>query len=210
MFKDRFDAAHQLALQLQEYKNNKDIVIIAIPRGGLELGYVLARELSAPLDVLLTKKIGAPFEPEVAIGSVSLDHEVIDPRFAQLSHAYQEYIDAEIKKIRQTLKDRYEQYRGKTAPLKLKDKIVILTDDGVATGHTLISAIELIKKEQPREVIVAIPVAPANTVKKIESLVDKLACLVIPHTFYSVSQFYEDFSQVEDNEAIRLLTQANA
>jgi predicted phosphoribosyltransferase len=208
MFNDRFDAAHQLALHLTEYKNNKDVVVVAIPRGGLELGYVMAKELSAPLDVLLTKKIGAPHEPEVAIGSVSLDHELIDPRFEQLSHAYREYIDEEVKNIRKTLKERYLQYRGTTQPLDLKNKIVILTDDGVATGHTLLAAIELIKKEHPQKIVVAVPVAPRETARKIQQAADELVCLLIPSAFYSVSQFYDDFSQVEDETAIHLLAEA--
>ncbi len=209
MFNDRFDAAHQLAMQLTEYKNNKDVVVIAIPRGGLELGYVIAKELNAPLDVLLTKKIGAPFEPEVAIGSVSLEHALIDPRFATLVPAYQIYIEQEIRKIRSLLKERYKQYRDDKQPLSMKNKIVIVSDDGVATGYTLLAAIELIKKEHPKKIIVAVPVAPRDTAKKIQATADKLICLIIPETFHSVGQFYHDFSQVEDTEAVRLLAEAN-
>jgi predicted phosphoribosyltransferase len=131
MFEDRYDAAEQLVRKLQAYKDNKDVVIIAIPRGALQIGSVLAKELNAPLDVIFVKKIGALEDPELAVGTISMTQQVIDPFYKS---AHKKYIEGQIKEIRAKLSERSSKYRGNRAPLDLKDKIVILTDDGIAMG----------------------------------------------------------------------------
>ena len=208
MFEDRFHAARLLADQLEQYKNNKDVVIIAIPRGALEIGYVLAQELHVPLDVIFTKKIGAPGQPEFAIGAVSMEHMVIAPEFADYPEL-EEYCKQQAKEIRKLLAQRIKLYRGTMPPLNLKDKIVIVTDDGVATGRTLKLTLELIKEFKPKKIIVAVPVGPRHTIESLRKQVDEVVCLEESDTFMSVGQFYRHFGQLEDEMAIDLLTRAN-
>jgi putative phosphoribosyl transferase len=205
MFEDRYDAAEQLVRKLQAYKDNKDVVIIAIPRGALEIGSVLAKELNAPLDVIFVKKIGSLEDPELAVGTVSMTQQVIEPFYKK---EHKEYIEQQIKEIRAKLSERSNKYRGNKAPLDLKGKIVILTDDGIATGHTLQLAIELIKKENPKKLIVAVPVGPPEVISELRKDVDELICLEQPEFLLAIGAFYKRFPQVEDEQAIELLTKA--
>lgn len=202
MFKDRFDAGRQLAKALQHYKN-RDGVVLAVPRGGVEIGYVLARELDLPLEVVLSKKIGHPNQPEFAIGAVSLESRIVNER----PDVSEEYIEKETNRLRQLLRERYKSYYGDRQPLSLEDKIVIVVDDGIATGNTLLSTVELVRHHRPRWVVVAIPVAPPDSLRHIEQAkgVDEVVCLLAPRDFYAVGQFYENFDQVEDEEVRRLL-----
>ena len=204
MYKDRQDAAHKLAEQLQEYKNKDDVIILAIPRGSLEIGAILADELHAPLDVIFVKKIGAPGNREMAIGSVSMNRLSVAPEYQHLT----EYIDAQVKDIRTTLKKRIKNYRGDMPKVDLKNKTVILIDDGVATGKTLMMAIDVIKDHDPKKIIVAIPVGPASTIEQIKKKVDTVICPLIPASFYAVGQFYTTFPQIEDEQAIKILKKA--
>jgi predicted phosphoribosyltransferase len=206
MFRDRFDAAYQLATRLAQYKNNKDVVILAIPRGGLELGYVLAQELHASLDIILAKKIGYPGNEEYAIGAVGLTTVILTPTGEQL----RPYLEDKIEHLRELLKERYKRFKGDQEPIPLKDKIAIITDDGVATGSTLRATIEIVRQSEPAKVVVAIPVAPPDALEEISKEADEVVCLASPSLFYSVSQFYEQFDQVDDSEAIKLLQEANA
>ena len=207
IFKDRFDAASQLAEKLKKYKN-EECVILAIPRGGLQIGVVVAKALQAPLDVVLTKKIGYPGNEEYAIGAVSLKGRILNP---DVSDVPQSYIDAEIKRIQSLLQKRHEQYhQGKRKPVDIKNKVVIIVDDGIATGSTVLATIELLKTEKPKKIIVAVPVAPPEAVAKIKKVVDEVVCLHMTADFFAIGQFYENFEQVEDAEAIRLLEEANA
>lgn len=204
MFKDRCDAANQLLQSLERYKNNLDVVVVAIPRGALQIGLVLSKNLKVPLDVVLIKKIGAPGMKELAIGAVSLQGRYIDPTFPVNSN----YIEQETKRIEEMLRERHKKYYKNREPIALKGKIVILTDDGVATGQTLLAAIELIKQQKPKKIIVALPVGPRDTIEKIKKKVDEVVCLLTPEFFYAIGQFYENFPQVEDEEAIRLLNES--
>jgi len=208
MFKDRYDAAAKLAQQLMSYKGDPNVVILAIPRGGLELGYVLSKELQVPLDIVLTKKIGFPGNPEYAIGALSLEDDFVDERLA-MTPDIKEHVDKEIKRLRAMLLERDVQYHKKTKPIPLEGKTVIITDDGIATGRTLHATIQVVKKKQPANIIVAIPVAPPEAITNLKDMVDQVVCLETPTPFFSVGQFYDIFRQVEDEEAIRLLDEAN-
>lgn len=206
-FKDRFDAARQLVPKLQHYADKPNTIIIAIPRGGLQLGSVLSHDLNLPLDIMLVKKIGYPGNSEYAIGAASLTHEVVNEEYAHNAR-FKEHIAQEIKSIRALLKERSELYRANRSACSLKDKTVIVVDDGVATGATLLASIELIKQEKPAKIVVALPVCPAGTLDILQQHVDEVVCLLVPRVFYGVGQFYEDFEQVDDKQAIYLLHKA--
>ena len=202
MFNDRIDAGKQLAKALQHYKN-EDGVILAVPRGGVEIGSILATALSFPLEIVLSKKIGHPNQPEYAIGAVSLESRVV----ADHPEVSEEYINQETNRLRGLLRERYKKYYGNHQPVSLKGKTAIIVDDGIATGHTLLSSIELIRHQKPQRIIVAIPVAPVESLRHIEEAkgVDEVVCLLTPMDFRSVGQYYRHFDQVEDAEVIRLL-----
>ena len=207
MFKDRVDAGIQLATTLSQYKNKEGLVILAVPRGGLPLGAVLAKNLNAKLDVVLTKKIGHPFNKEYAIGAVSLESRILTDAQAVPQH----YIEEETERIREKLKIRQEQYNRNRTPQNLKDKIVIIVDDGIATGNTIRATAQLVSGQKPEKVVVAVPIAPKSAVLKLQAspYIDEVVCLLVPTNFHAVGQFYLDFDQVSDKEAIKILNAFN-
>lgn len=205
MFKNRIEAADQLAEVLKNY-NEDNLLILAIPRGGLPLGARIAEKLNAALDVILTKKIGHPSNKEYAIGALSLESYFIDDRLG----ISQQYIMDEVVRLRAILKEKYQLYYRQCQPIAMKNRRVIIVDDGVATGNTMLATIALATKEQPKDILVAVPVSPVETLRKISSsaFVLKCICLKTPTDFQSVGQFYEDFSTVSDSEAVLLLEQS--
>ena len=207
MFQNRFDAAHQLAKLLANYRNQKNTVIIAIPRGGVEIGAQLAQELHLPLDVILVKKMGAPDNPEFAIGALTIDDESIDPLY-ESNPFYRDYLMHEKKRLRELLQKRYELYRAVQKTIDLKNKTIILVDDGIATGQTLSMALIFLKKQQPEKIIVALPVCAAQAVHDLRMRCDKLYCVVTPENLWGISQLYLSFAQVEDDQAVELLRKA--
>lgn len=208
MFKNREEAGRLLYKELLEYKDKKDAIIVTIPRGGLPIGYTLAKQLNLPLEITLSKKIGHPYNKEYAIGAVTLEDKILSRAASQVS---EDYIDEETIKIRQLLKERFKQYYGTDKPISLKGKTVIIVDDGVATGNTLISSIQLIEKQQPAKIVVALPIASKSALKRIRDLilVENTICLDAPENFRAVGQFYNEFNQVNDKEVIELLRKAN-
>ncbi|MBK5192334.1 MAG: phosphoribosyltransferase [Flavobacteriaceae bacterium] len=206
MFQDRTDAGIQLAEKLTFYKD-QDVVVLAIPRGGLPLGAIVAKALNAPLDVALIKKIGHPYNKEYAIGAVSLESVIT----SDTVNIPKRYIEEETSHIRDLLTQRYEQYYKEGKPHDLKDKVVIIVDDGIATGNTLLATVELIHKQKPKSIVVAIPVAPPSSLKKLEDspFVNEVICLETPYNFMAVGQFYEEFDAVSDQEAIKILQETN-
>ncbi|WP_273565739.1 phosphoribosyltransferase [Maribacter halichondriae] len=206
MFKNRIDAGTQLADNLVRFKNH-DIVVLAIPRGGLPLGAIVAETLQTPLDVALSKKIGHPYNKEYAIGAVSLENVILSDAMGVTKG----YIKEETQRIRQKLKERHDQYYQNRIPQKLKNKTVIIIDDGIATGNTILVTATLARQQKPEKIVVAVPVAPISTIRTLKdsTLVDEVICLKTPRNFRAVGQFYEDFPQVSDEEAIRLLEQVN-
>jgi len=206
MFKDRIDAGTQLAEKLLAFKS-QNVVVLAIPRGGLPLGAIVAKALNAPLDVALTKKIGHPYNKEYAIGAVSLENIILSDAIGVTKG----YIEEETVRLRKKLKERHKQYYKNNEPQNLKDKTVIIIDDGIATGNTILVTIELVKMQNPNKIVVAIPVAPPSTVRKLEasSEVDEVICLETPYNFHAVGQFYQEFFQVSDQEAVNLLEESN-
>lgn len=209
MFEDRYDAGRQLAERLTAYKDDPNALVLAIPRGGLEIGYLIATMLQVPLDIVLAKKIGFPGNPEFAIGAVSAEDALIDRGFA-ITPPMKEYIDEQIEQIRTVLAQRARRYRGDREPLSLEGKTVIVTDDGIATGRTLQATIGLIKRQRPAKIVVAIPVGPAENVESLRNRVDEVICLQEPVPFFSIGQFYKRFEQISDDEAIELFHKAQA
>lgn len=208
MFTNREEAGNLVAEKLLKYKADKDAVIVAIPRGGIVTGYAIAKKLALPLEIVLSKKIGHPFNKEYAIGAVTLKNSILSDAALEVS---QVYIHDETEQIRKLLKQRLEWYYRDRKPIDLKDKTVILVDDGIATGNTMISCIQLIQLQNPSKIIVALPVAPASAYKKIREMeeVEDAICLSTPINFQAVGQFYEEFNQVDDKEVIELLKKAN-
>lgn len=207
MFKDRIDAGLRLAEELQKYRG-ENILVLAIPRGGLPVAAIVAKSLGAPLNVALIKKIGHPTNKEFAIGAVSLEDYII----TENEYAPPSYITEETARIREILESRFAQYYKNVEIVSIKNKTVIIIDDGIATGNTLVLTVELISKQKPASIIVAVPVAPASAIKRLNSLgkLREIVCLEIPANFYAVGQFYEDFEQVTDMEAINIFEQANS
>ena len=206
IFKDRYDAAMQLVLKLEKYRG-KDGIVLAIPRGGVPIGYVIAKELGLPLEIILSKKIGHPYNPELAIGSVTLHGAIIDDNVLDVD---MDYIHRTADRILHDLKEKFRLYMGNQKPTSLKNKTVIVVDDGVATGNTLIATVHAIRKDKPKEVVIAIPVSPSKTTEKLRGISDELICLYTPQIFYGVGQFYENFSQVTDEEVIKHLKEINS
>lgn len=206
MFKDRQDAAEKLIPKLEKYKGNKDAIILAIPRGALEMGAVLRDKLNLPLDIVVTKKIGAPGNEEYAIGVVGPDGESqINEGVVRMYGIPKSYIDDEAQRLKHAIKRRYEDYRGDPNPPDLKNKICIVVDDGIATGFTTLAAIQYIRRQKPEKIVLAVPVSAVDSHDKLKKEVDEMICLSVREDFFAVGQFYETFGQVEDDEAIKLL-----
>jgi putative phosphoribosyl transferase len=204
MLKDRIEAGLLLAEKLKKYQNSNSI-ILAVPRGGVPIGHEIAKKLHLPLDIVLSKKIGHPYNKEFAIGAVSLDSMIIDEH-PGVSNVY---IDEEITRLRKLLKEKYELYMGNREPMDLKGKNVILVDDGIATGNTLLASIKMLRKQKPAKIIVAVPVLPYGTVAIFENNTDEFIYLIASKSFRGVGGFYEEFDQVEDEEVVKILNVAS-
>lgn len=206
MYRDRNEAGNLLALKLGKY-NKTDAVVLAIPRGGIPLGFIVSEKLNLPLEVVLSKKIGHPLHKEYAIGAVTLKSSILSEAATDISPLY---IEEETENIRSLLKKRYKDYYGNRKPLKLKGKILIIVDDGIATGNTMLSIIKMLHDEKPQKIVIAIPVAPYDSIKKLQAspYVDEVICPLVPDYFQAVGQFYQDFDQVEDKEVRQLLNKA--
>ncbi|MCS3798698.1 phosphoribosyltransferase [Niastella sp. OAS944] len=200
MFQDRIDAGLALSQHLQHYKR-VDGVTLAVPRGGVPVAFPVAKILELPLDIILSKKIGHPMHKEYAIGAVSLTGKIVAPNAA----ATDDYIEQETMNIREQLKQMYVKYMGDKKPTPVKGRIVIIIDDGVATGNTLLSTIDIIRDEHPKKIVVAVPVASQQAAKKLSEVTDEFVCAWIPSKFNSVGEFYLDFTQVTDEEVIEML-----
>lgn len=204
MFKDRAEAGKMLARALQSYRENA--VVLALPRGGVVLGYEIAKELGIPLDILVPRKIGHPLHPEYAIGAVD-ERGTRILNEAEAASVDQEWLAAETKRQHEEALRRMHLYRGKRASPKIKGKTVILADDGIATGLTMRLAVRSVKAQKPHHIVVAVPVAPPESIATLGvEGADEVAVLESPEHFAgAVGAHYVRFEQVEDEEVIRLL-----
>ena len=203
-FKDRNDAGQQLAQALGEYKNQKDVVLVALPRGGVVLGRIIADFLGAPLDIVVPRKIGAPWSNEFAIGAIAESGEAVWDEAEKLKVSPQ-YIEETIKKEQIEAQRRLNVYREGLPPRDFKGKTVIVVDDGIATGLTMRAAITSLRAEKPQKIIVAVPAAPQSSVEELKREADNVIGVLTPAYFPAVGAFYRDFPQVSDSEVIRLL-----
>jgi putative phosphoribosyl transferase len=206
IFQDRREAGRRLAQELGSFKGRDDVVVLGIPRGGVVVGHEIAQALGAPLDVYITRKIGAPHNPELAIGAVASDGTLIlDHQLAKRLGVSEDYIDAESERQKQEIERRIAEYRGGLSAPKLEDKVVILADDGVATGATTLATIRAIQTQEPAQLILAVPVGPRDTIESLKREVDQLFCLHAPEVFWAVGAFYNVFDQTSDAEVKALL-----
>lgn len=205
MFRDRTDAGKRLAEILTKFKNENPI-ILAIPRGGVVVADEIAKNLNANLDIIVPRKIGAPGNPEMAIGAVAQDGSLyIDENLVKDLGVSENYIKKEMKKELQEIERRLKKYRKRKKYPSFKNKTLILVDDGIATGATMKAAIQFLKKQNPKKIIVAVPVAPRDTVNELEKIVDEVIVVEKPIFMGAIGEFYVDFRQVEDEEVINIL-----
>lgn len=205
MFHNREDAARQLAGKLKG-RELYDPLVLAIPRGGVVTGAVLARELGADLDVVLSRKLRAPGQPELAIGAISEDGRAYLNHHARaFLHLLEDYLTEERRHQLAEIARRKKLFRTVRPQAPVADRSVIVTDDGIATGSTMIAALQTVRTQSPREVIVAVPVASPDRLEEVRRWCDDVVCLLRPEEFWAIGQFYRDFSQVEDEEALALL-----
>jgi len=205
MFRNREDAARQLAEKLKG-RQLHDPLVLAIPRGGVVTGAVLARELGADLDVVLSRKLRAPGQPELAIGAISEDGRVYLNHHAEaFLDLLEDYLAEERRHQLSEIGRRKKLFRAVRPEAPITGRSVIVTDDGIATGSTMIAALQAVKTQNPREVIVAVPVASPDRLAEVRRWCDDVVCLLAPEEFWAIGQFYEDFTQVEDEEVIQIL-----
>lgn len=201
LFKDREEAGSLLAEKLLEYENTNSI-ILAIPRGGVPVGYVISQKLNLPLDIILSKKIPHPYNKELAIGAVTMDDEIVD-YYPNIS---KNYINSEVSRIREVLKKKLNFYVGNDKPLDVKGKNVILVDDGIATGNTVLVSIKSLRKLKPAKIIVAVPVLPYEDLKTFQQEADEFVYIEASNYFRGVGAFYEHFEQVDDDVVVEMLS----
>jgi predicted phosphoribosyltransferase len=201
MFKNRTDAGRQLADVLHDLDVEADVVL-AIPRGGLPVGRAVADRLESPLDIVSARKLGAPWNPELAIGAVASDGTVWlnEPLIDDLE-IEDAYVRDRIEHEHEAAAEKIERYRGDRPPLELRGKRVLVVDDGVATGATTIACLRQIKNAGAERVVLAVPVAPPDTVERLRTEADGVVCVETPSNFGAIGQFYESFEQVSDDEA---------
>lgn len=205
MFQDREDAGRRLAVLLQG-RELRHPVVLAIPRGGVAVGVVLARELGADLDVVLARKLRAPGQPELAIGAVSETGQVcLNRDFEARAGPLRNYLVAEVDYQLAEIERRKRLFRAVRPPVPLEGRSVIVADDGLATGSTMIAALRVADAQQPHELVVAVPVACRERLEEVRTWCDETVCLITVDEFRAVGDFYEDFRPVEDEEVLRLL-----
>ena len=204
IFSDRFKAGKLLAGQLKEYANDPDTIVVALPRGGVPVAHVIAKQLGLPLDIFFVKKIPSPYNLEAAIGAVSENGmEYLNERAVMMLNISRPYIDEQIQKIMESIRQKRALYQKPRIPVS--GKRVILVDDGVATGASMYLAAKALKEEGAKEVIIAVPVAPPDSLALLREAADRVVVLDVPVDFMAVGQFYKDFHQLSDEEVMELL-----
>lgn len=209
VFNDRSAAGKALAQELSDFAGRQDVLVLALPRGGVPVAFEIAQFLRAPLDIMLVRKLGAPGHQELAMGAIaSGDIIVMNKSIVDQLGIDQQAIDREIDQERQELRRRERVYRGERAPCPIAQQTVILVDDGIATGATMRAAVAAIKQHKPAYLVVAAPTAAADTCRTIAREVDKIVCLATPEPYFAVGNWYRNFDQTADSEVCNLLQEA--
>jgi len=210
VFDNRVQAGKKLADRLQKFKG-KDVVVLGVPRGGVVVANEVAKALGAPLDVVIAKKIGAPGEPEYALGAVTEEGDVVvNWQETEFVGASRTYVESQVRERKLEIRERSERLRGGIPYPELEGKVVLIVDDGIATGSTMEAAVKSVRRRQPTEVIVAVPVAPGDAVQRLSQAGVEVVCLESPRAFFAIGEFYREFGQVEDQEVERILREGLA
>lgn len=206
IFANRSEAGLSLAWRLEKYAGRQDVVVLGVPRGGVPVAFEVAKALHVPLDVLVLRKLGVPGHEELAFGAIALGGtRVLDRHILRQLGIPPTEVEAITTKEREELLRREQAYRGNLPPLDLSGKTVILVDDGVATGASLLAGIRAVRALKPAKLVVAVPVAPPDTCEHLADEVDEIICVATPEPFGAVGQFYDDFSEVQDHDVVELL-----
>jgi len=205
MFRDRIEAGQKLAEKLEPEYRDADAVVLAIPRGGVVVGKEVAKALGLPLDVIIPRKIGAPGNPELAIGAVAHGRAIINESLVRQMGIPSSYINQEVEKQLGEIDRRRKLYLGEREPVQLEGKVAIIVDDGLATGYTALAAIDAVRLHHPGKIVLAVPVAPKDTCDRFQGEVDEVICLEAHDIFFAVGQFYESFEQTTDSEVVAIL-----
>jgi len=204
LFVDRRDAGERLAAALSDLAGS-ELVVLGIPRGGVEIAAVVAERLDAPLDVVIPRKVGAPGNPELGLGAVAEGVEVLDERLIRVLGVSPGYLRAEIAAQQEEIRRRAMAYRGSRPPIELAGKVAVVIDDGVATGGTAAAALRWARARGASKVILAVPVAPPEILRRLNNEADELRILAFPSPFSAVGQWYQEFRQVSDERVVELL-----
>jgi len=208
-FRDRREAGRLLAAKLSGYANRPDVVVLALPRGGVPVAAEVARALGAPLDVFVVRKLGVPGHEEFAFGAIATGGvRVLNEDVVRALQIPDRVIDAVAAREQEELARRERVYRGDRPPLDVRGRTVILVDDGLATGATMHAAIRALRQQQPARIVVAVPTASPETCDELKRVVDEVVCATTPDPFYAVGLWYEDFSQTTDEEVRELLARS--
>jgi len=210
LFTDRADAGKKLARRLLQLKDKKPVVL-ALPRGGVPVAFEVAKALGAPLDLVLVRKIGVPFQEEYALGAIADGGEpelVIDENIRRSLNIPEDYVERAKAEALEEIERRRRVYLGKRAPVEVAGHTAIIVDDGIATGATMRAALRAVRRRDPAWLVLAVPVAPPESLRRLAEEADETICLHQPEYFAAVGQFYQDFGQTQDDEVIALLAQA--
>jgi predicted phosphoribosyltransferase len=208
-FRDRSEAGRLLARSLQRFKSRPDVLVLALPRGGVPVAYEVALNLKAPLDVFVVRKLGVPGRKELAMGAIATGGiRALNESVIRLLNIPQTVIEAVATSEGEELQRRERLYRGGKPPLDVKSKTIILIDDGLATGSTMKAAIAALRRQNPARIIVAVPLAPPETCRELEDDADEVVCPVMPEPFYAIGEWYESFEQTTDSEVSDLIRRA--